>query len=128
MKYCTTAEKILNKHYPLVSKTVIRKENVKWMDDEFRRNRALRRKLEKQWRREKTEDKRSQYIEQRNLCAKMSTEKQEKFYAKVVEVAGNDQKTLFKRAEVLPRFMEATQRGFEFFLLVDVTLMLIDNA
>ena len=39
-----------------------------------------------------------------------------------------DQKTLFKRAEMLPRFMEATQRGFGFFgffLLVDITLMLI---
>ena len=36
-----------------------------------------------------------------------------------------DQKALFKRAEMLPRFIVATQRGFGLFLLVDITLMLI---
>ena len=37
----------------------------------------------------------------------------------------NDQETLFVRAKMLPRVMEGIQKGFGFFILVDVTLMLI---
>ena len=36
-----------------------------------------------------------------------------------------DQITLLMRAKMLPGFMEATQGGFRFFILVDLTLMLI---
>ena len=123
LKYRTTAEKILDEHFPIVTKTIVHKENVKWMDGEFRKSRALRRKLEKQWRRDKTEEKRIRYIQQRNLCAKMSVEKQEDFYAKVVEEAGNDQKTLFKvvntlldkqNVKVLPEHTDPSKLADEF--------------
>ena len=36
-----------------------------------------------------------------------------------------DRTTMFARAKMLPCLMEALQRGFGFFILVDITLMLI---
>ena len=37
MAYCSAAESKLNEHYPVVTKTVVRKEKIKWIDDDFRK-------------------------------------------------------------------------------------------
>ena len=72
------------------------KDNPRWMDQEFKSSRALRRKLEKKWRKDKSEENRLRYVEQRNLCAQLSLKKQECHYAKIIQEAGNDQRSLFK--------------------------------
>ena len=90
INYRAASEAVLEKYYPLITKKVIRKENVKWMDEEYRKSRTERRKLEKRWKRLKTEESRAELIEQRKKCAKMSVEKQESFYAKVIEESGKN--------------------------------------
>ena len=71
------------------------------MDEEFRDNRRKRRRLEKKWRKNKSEEDRKEYIEQREVCAELSARKQNEYYTKLVDEAGNDQKSLFKVANHL---------------------------
>ena len=121
--YRSASEKVLDDVFPVITKKGIQKRKVEWMDEEFRLNRARRRKLEKQWRNNKTENNRKEFVEQRKLCAHMSVQKQEAYYSKVVTDAGNDQKTLFKvvnklldkqRTRVLPDHTDAKQLADEF--------------
>ena len=67
----------------------------------FRDNRRKRRRLEKKWRKNKNEEDRKEYIEQRKVCAELSASKQNEYYTKLVDDAGNDQKSLFKVANHL---------------------------
>ena len=66
------------------------------MDSEYKSNRCKRRKLERTWKNNNTEENRTAYVDQRQLCAEMSTTKRQTYYSKVVDEAGNDQKCLFK--------------------------------
>ena len=93
------------------------------MDDEFRKSRAKRRKLEKKWKKLKTQESRAEFIEQRKICASMSVEKQRLFYSKVVEESGNDQRALFKvvnnlldkqKIRVLPEHNDPKELADEF--------------
>ena len=68
MRYSIVAKTKLDEHFPIVTKTVVHKEKIEGMDGDFRRNRAIRRKLEKQWRKRRTDESRSLSIDQRNLC------------------------------------------------------------
>ena len=94
--YQTASEEIIDRHALFITKTVTRRENFPWMDEEFKTNRRTRRKLEKKWKNQKTEENRLNYVAQRKLCAEMSVAKQESYYSWIVEKAGNNQKTLFK--------------------------------
>ena len=76
--------------------TVNKKIGPKWIDSEFRVARAERRKLEKRWQRSKSEQDHQQYIAQRNICAKLSISKQQRFFSNIVETASDKQKSLFK--------------------------------
>ena len=63
--------------------------------------RAKRRKLERVWRNNKDEADHLRYIEQRDLCAKLSIEKQENFYSKLIDTSSNKQKSLFEVVDKL---------------------------
>ena len=99
--YDTLTRKVVDKHAPLVTKSIKRNEEPPWMDADFKQNRAKRRKLEKKWKRNSTEENREAYIIQRRLCAELCKNKRTEYYSKIVENAGNDQKTLFKIANEL---------------------------
>ena len=90
------AEKLLNELAPVTTQVVRRNNSPKWVDEEFRKARAVRRKLEKKWRRNKSVENHQCYIEQRSLCAELSLSKQQTYYSNVVEKASNKQKSLFK--------------------------------
>jgi hypothetical protein len=75
-QYRTASEAIIDKYAPIVTKTVREKAKIPWMDGEFKSNRRKRRQLEKKWRKDKNEENRTNYINQRNLCADMSISKQ----------------------------------------------------
>ena len=96
-KYVTLSQKVVDKHAPLITRTIICKQNnPSWMDTEYKSNRCKRRKLERTWENNNTEENRTAYVNQRQLCAEMSTTKRQTYYSKVVDEAGNDQKCLFK--------------------------------
>ena len=96
-EFKTPAENLLKKLAPEVTIKVKQKTNVpKWVDEEFKEERAKRRRMEKKWRKSKCEENHKQYIEQRNYCAKLSITKQEGYFSKVIEAASNSQKSLYK--------------------------------
>lgn len=86
----------MDKHAPLITRNISYKHNVPWIDTEFRNNRTKCRKLEKKWRKNKTDENRINYVNQRKLCAEMSIMKQRVYYSKIVEASCNNQKSLFK--------------------------------
>ena len=94
-EYKISSQKVIDKYAPEVTKKVIVNMDTPWVDEEFKAARRERRKLEKQWRRCKSEENRKKYVVQRELCAGMSVEKQKGYYARIVEESGNDQKSLF---------------------------------
>ena len=53
------------------------------------------------WRKSKTAENRTKYVNQRNLCAELSITKQESYYSKLVEASSNNQKSLFKVVDEL---------------------------
>ncbi|MCH2405859.1 MAG: hypothetical protein MK200_06665, partial [Nitrosopumilus sp.] len=94
-----------------------------WMDGEFMKSRSKRRKLEKIWRKNKTDENRKNYIEQRNVCANLSTAKQQSYYSKLVEASSNNQKSLFKivdelldkkKEKILPTHTDALKLANQF--------------
>ena len=72
-----------------------------WIDVEYKKCRAIRRKYERNWKKNRTAENRDNYINQKKICAEMAITKQTEYYAKVVEGSGNCQKTLFKIANEL---------------------------
>ena len=93
------------------------------MDGDFKTARAERRKLEKRWRKSKSEEDRELYVTQRNLCAELSVSKQEQYYKHLIESSSNKQKSLFKivdetldkKAErILPAHTDAKALANEF--------------
>jgi hypothetical protein len=72
-----------------------------WLDTEYKKNRALRRKFEREWKRNRTNENMLKYTQQKKRCIEMALEKQTIHYSKIVKDAGNCQKTLFKVANEL---------------------------
>jgi hypothetical protein len=68
-------ETMYNKYKSEVSKNVSKKKRPEWIDEEYKIARAKRRKLEKIWKRSRTEENHQKYVDHRNLCAKMSKER-----------------------------------------------------
>ena len=93
--YRVASEKVIDKHAPVVTKKVSQNVAVPWADTEFKEARRERRRLEKKWRKNKTDENRQLYVEQRERCAEMSIVKQKAYYSKIVNETGNDQKSLF---------------------------------
>jgi hypothetical protein len=68
----------------LKTTTVNKKVCPKWIDADYKKARTKRRKLEKLWRRTKTEQDHQQYIDQRNICAQLSLTKQQAFFSNAI--------------------------------------------
>ena len=121
-KLDTLSAELVDKHAPVVS-WKSREGAPPWMDTEFIKSRALRRKYERLWRSNRTEENRMNYTRQKKLCVDMALEKQKIHYSKILEDAGSCQKTLFKIANelldhneerVLPTHTDAKKLANEF--------------
>jgi hypothetical protein len=91
---------LMDKYAPLVSWNK-KSNSPPWLDAEYKKNRALRRKCERAWKKNKTEENMKNYTEQKKRCMELALEKQTKHYTKLVGHAGKCQKTLFKVANEL---------------------------
>ena len=94
-----------------------------WLDGEYVRSRALRRKLEKVWKKHKTKENMEKYIHQKKLCMDMALQKQSSYYSRLVEGAGSSQRSLFNIANklldknedrVLPAHTDSSKLATEF--------------
>ena len=65
-RYDEASREVVDKHSPLVKRTV-RSANAPWMDAEYCSNRAKRQKMEKLWKKNRTDKSRTSYIEQTRL-------------------------------------------------------------
>ena len=118
-KFKINTKMLLDRHAPERVKTIKSNSSTpKWMDTEFRRQRSIRRKYERIWRRKKDGVSRSKYIEQRNLCAALSTNKQEIYYRRLISEAAGSQKELYKivnkvldrtKSRVIPLYSNAEE-------------------
>ena len=102
----SSSQKLIEKHAPLITKNVRGQSTTPWVDTEFKQSRTLRRKYERKWRRNKTEENRKKYVEQRKLCAEMSITKQQLYYTNLVDASANNQKSLFK---IVDRLLDKTK-------------------
>ena len=97
--YRSATFELLNKHSPMTTINVSKQHKPKWIDEEYKEERARRRKMEKKWKRTKNEEDHKLYVNQRKMCAQLSTQKQEAYYSKQVDGSSNNQKSLFKIVE-----------------------------
>ena len=93
--------KLLDKHAPLITRNVPKQLKPQWIDVGFMKSRSKRRKLEKIWRKNKTDENRKNNVEQRNLCSQLSFPKQQTYYSKLVDASSDNQKSLFKIVDEL---------------------------
>ena len=92
----------LDRHAPLKTKTLVNKKEVPWQDSEYRKERALRRKYEREWKKSvlktgnKTCPERVLYSDQRSKCAHLATLKRSQYFRNLIQRNGSDQSALFK--------------------------------
>ena len=88
----------LERHAPLQTKTVVIKNQIPWQDSEYRTERALRRKLERKWRKfgKKDGPERTAYIEQRSKCSTLAALKRSQYYSNLIQKNEGDQSSMFK--------------------------------
>jgi len=91
---CAVSE--LDKVAPLKSKSISMASQTPWMDEEYRSERILRRRLERTWRASGLMEDKLPFIVQRKKCAQLSISKRTKFYSDIVQNSEGDQRALFK--------------------------------
>ena len=99
-RYQGIMSNVLDKHAPVRTRTN-RATEPQWIDQEYRRCRAVRRKYEKLWKRTRTDTNKTNYINPKQLCNELVISKQSEHYNKLIENAGTCQKSLFKIANNL---------------------------
>ena len=99
-QYESLAQAVVDKHCPVQTRKV-KPVLAPWIDQEYKEQRSLRRKLEKKWKKVRTEESRVLYINQKKVCIELAMSKQTKHYSKLVEDNSNSQRALFKLANEL---------------------------
>jgi hypothetical protein len=93
--YNHTIGRKFNEIAPVKTKTLTTIVSPPWMDTEYRANRATRRRLEREWKKSSLPSSKKLYVEQRDLCVKMSQEKRTKYYRELIHNSKGDQRALF---------------------------------
>ena len=94
------SKEVMDEYAPLVAWTK-KVGDPQWMDAEYKKHRAVRRKFERKWRKDRSDENMVNYTEQKKRCTELALQKQTAYYSKVVGDAGKCQKTLFKVANEL---------------------------
>lgn len=114
----------------MITKTVQPRNEVNWLDSEYRKERALRRKLERKWKASvertgsTTGTEYDAYTEQRSKCAKLADSKRSQYYRNVIQKNEHDQSSLYKivsqvldkskSVPTLPKYTEPTELATRF--------------
>ena len=104
---------------PLQTRTFTSSFSPPWMDQEYKNNRATRRRLERKWRKSGQQEDKSLYVQQRKLCSKVCADKRSMYYSQQIESRAGDQRALFsivnklfdktKSSCVLPQHTDAKE-------------------
>ena len=89
---------VLDKFAPQKTKTVASKISIPWQDSEYRTERALRRKFEREWKKSGKKEgiARTLYVNQRKKCANLSSTKRSQYYTRLIRESKDNQGSLFK--------------------------------
>ena len=94
--YNETVSTEFNNHAPLKTKTLTTSaESPPWLDSEYKSNRAVRRRLERKWKKSGLTVDKKQYVKHRELCSKMSNDKRSAYYHDLIDKKRGDQRALF---------------------------------
>ena len=113
---------VVDEHSPILKKKVTSDQPI-WIDKEYKNARATRRKFERDWKKSRTDVNRVRYMNQKKLCSELALTKQTDHYSKIIDNAGNCQKSLFKVAnelldktkeKILPSYSDPKQLANEF--------------
>ncbi|XP_060553020.1 uncharacterized protein LOC132714233 [Ruditapes philippinarum] len=87
---------LIDKHAPLITKTIVLRPSNPWFNDELHEAKHSKRKLERKWKRSQLTVDHEIYRSQCAYVNKLLKRTRISFYAEKIESCGRDQKTLFK--------------------------------
>ena len=104
-QYDTILQTILNKHAPLLTKSVSERPPTPWITQEIIKAKVRRRRLERVWRRTSYRHDRSRYRVQCNLCNRIMEKAKANLYANIILENSEDPNKLWKSINnILHRF------------------------
>ena len=94
--YNKTVSNELNNVAPCITRTLTTSAiSPPWMDFEYKSSRAIRRRLERNWKKSGLSEENKLYVVQRDLCAKMALNKRTVYFHDLIESKRGDQRALF---------------------------------
>ena len=93
--YNGTLKVVLDKHAPLITRSVKERPRVPWFNEEIKMAKRERRKVEKRWRRTKLHSDLAAFKVKRNATTALMNKACREFYTNFIEENSKDQKKLF---------------------------------
>ena len=100
-KFYELQQDIIDKHAPITNKVISSSTKPKWLDREFKLERANRRKKYKIWVRTKSDNDRELFLQSRNKVEQLVKEKKRNYYSSQIANCENSQRELFKMCNSL---------------------------
>ena len=98
--YNLACSSVMDKHAPLLEKSIRELGSAKWFDSEYKSARIERRRAEKKWRKSGTESDRAIFNERRTHCEELAKSKKKMYFKGHFLKYNNSQKALFKFVDV----------------------------
>ena len=99
--YNSTLTTILDRHAPLIEKSITVRPRVPWFNDNIKEAKRQRRKLERRWRSSGLESDRVEFTSMRNWTTHLMDKARREYYTDFITENCTDQKKLFKAANQL---------------------------
>ena len=99
--YNNTLMAALDKHAPLMTRTIVQRPRVPWFSQEIREAKRQRRKAEKRWRNSRLDSDLAVFKAKRNFTTRLMNKARREFYSNFIDENGGDQKKLFRASQRL---------------------------
>ena len=99
--YNNTLMAALDKHTPLMTRTIVQRRRVPWFSQEIREAKRQRRKAEKRWRKSRLESDLAAFKAKRNFTTRLMNKARREFYSNFIDENNGDQKKLFRSSQRL---------------------------
>jgi len=100
-QYNSGLRDVIEKHAPLVTKSVLLRPNTQWYSEELRESKRERRRAERVWRRTGLEVHRQIFKDKCSLTGKLLHQTKQDYFSQKIEDCGSDHKQLFKLSNTL---------------------------
>ena len=99
--YNDTLKAALDKHAPLITRTIVERPRVPWFSEEIREAKRQRRKAEKRWRVSRLDYDLAVFKEKRNATTRLMNKARREFYSNFIDENSGDQRKLFRASQRL---------------------------